>query len=998
MDYIKLLQKLDSTKNNVYVVDYKFPSVIEASYGIESFNAAYAKAVPFVAWFTCKMSSPLQVPDLIIPATEKYFPKEAIAILEKYRFVVYTGIHGSGKSIQIAKQIEKNTKEGILTIAFYKTIILKEQGKAKMGLPTIEDVVEEGKLDDSLALLSCMDSVDKTARFLFILGYLNPESPLFGKFEVMVDEPTETLTHLAIGTGTYLADHRPAASTAFGKLVHHARRTSIFDADVSPIFIDYLYELTQCKPYIIQHARKAHNETVYIWRGKSPDAMLNLGLINSLKKHPDKAFMWQTSSVAFDTEWQPDNTADYVAKHDDRKINVITPAATTDPNNENFELLSKRFDDGTTKLDLQMEKYSQEKQLVMINVASIGTSIESPFEKNFIVAPAIHSPWAVVQNMRRVRRDREIHLWVQEINTGKSHIYDSTDAEEIRKYVHKQDDCVRLDFLAHGDEIDDIPYDRIFEDFKCKLAALLNWFNHHFGQAVKALLKYKWESTLILEEEYIKQTVTEEETDEYSRNGLSLSYEVDRIRNARILAKHQAVVDAYRLNDSEYATLMQKREKLTEAEQNSKTLYEFENEYQGCIACTAEAVGEYLDRKPYKLQNQYYFLNPEKDRFKASLTVEKSVENGRRDRVDQLRKTARIAGITELHKLNFERFFHELYSAKGVTETPFDAFKKIQDGQYKWIESTVTATKEDGEEYTRYNLNLKNLAWTSLIELFESMGNKCSNVFGSKPVRSKTTGKISHYPTIKAFLENYYLELKVDEETKMHYIRFDDDRDLYFQILNKRHEDGYIENSDLVTSIGEGYHKPVTSTGKHIKVAYQHQVQNPTAKESLLELIAQSKAKGLPKNQPTDSKLQPFQPARQLDMMAMLEHSAKAEAARKRLEAMEKQKQSNVQEQENIPLIGDFGFAGGKIVKVVSLVRIGIGSYTSEGLLVEDRKRRQEKITKDKLQPASVDILVNHINTKLVKYPEDKNKFLESIREILPAKFDAVMSKIAVAA
>ncbi|WP_422665621.1 hypothetical protein ACOWPH_21570 [Anabaena sp. PCC 7938] len=921
---------------------------------IEEFNTAYSEAEDFVDYYAVKLSKPNRKPDLIIPATSKYFPSEAIKFPTGNKFAVMTGIHGAGKSHQETAQIQEATKRGIITVIFSKTIILKDQASTKKMIPTVEQVIENGyKIDgDLLAFSSCIDNPRKAESVLFHLGYLNSESPKFREIRLSFDESLQTLGHAALGTGTYVADHRASATTSLCNLIKNAAHSVLYDADIPEPLVWFFSTLTQSEPYVVQHARRSEDEQVTLWQQGSPAEMIHLGLINQMNKNPDQAFL--TLEIANDVtaNWTPSNTADLSALHSDRSTVVIDHEAINDPNNENFNLLSSRVEvDGkkVNKLDVQMAKYSQEKQSVFMNVASTGVSVESVFEKNFIVAPGVGNAFDIVQMARRLRPKNEKHLWVQP-NNNNSYIYNSTDAREIYKYLVKADKCIAADFISRGDFLQEIPVDVIFEQFQCKLAALLNWYNKHHRKATFALFKHKWGSQLIDSSEYIKD-YSEEEIAAYRQNDTELANEISEIQANRELAKNTKRVNSCDLPENEYIALKGKMEKLTEDQKDSVIKYEFKKEYEGSMPCTPEEMKDYLKLKPIKLQNQYRLLLPEADNTKLFVTAEKSAENGKRDRVDQTKKLIKGVANTELRKIGFDQFFHEIYTLIG--ESPFSKIQipKIPEGQFKWVSSVSVCSKDDGTAYNNYYIDIKNPAWMNLIKYFVSLGKICRNIYGFMPVPSQKG--ISHYQTIKLFLENYFIDL--DFSGKEYFFKIDDGRDAYFHILNKRYED--IENSDLVVGIGEGYHKPITATGEHTKAAYQYQARNPSTTETLLELIAKSKAKGLPKLE--------AKPANQVVQLTL---NLKAPVT-----PVESIKQPITPEEIKQPSIGDYALVNGMLAKITSEAALGTGNFKIPGFELETTKGTKIKEAKEKIQPASVEVLSKWINTKLARHPESKD-------------------------
>lgn len=951
---------------------------------IEAFNTSFEKSLTYVQYKTRKMVRLDRKPDLLIPATQKHFPSTLIDIPSK--FGILSGFCATGKTHQIKTRIRENNRQGILTIVFSKTITLKDQAKARLEIKTVEDVVKASMSNSAIALeafSSCMDSVIKTRNLLKKHGYLDKNSPNYGKFEIIIDEVDETGSHYAVGTETHIAKFRPLAVEAFSELAIHCHKLIICDANICPIIVNYLEELTKSKAYLIQHGKTGKGRKITVWDGETPMEMVHLGLIKNLKECPSEAVSVQTLSCSYDSKWTPKNTEELLKEYTpDRKFSIADKNTTRDPNHENFNLLSERSN-GETKLNRRMAELSRENAVFINNsVISTGTSIESIFEKDFIIAPAVGNPLGVFQKSLRVRyEEKESHIWLGHANYETTYIFNSEDPNEIKQSLNKRDEAVRLGFSEKGETIADIPYDQLFEDLKCRLAARENFFSRNFKEATIALFEL-WEFEIQTKQDYIDShrfsdswNYTEAEIADYEHNEDEKISEMYAIQESTINQELLAICSSKILDEFEFEEINNKHEKKTLEEERSITRTKFELEYEGSIECNLDEMKDYLDLKPQMLQNQFYFLNPELDHLRNIITLEKATSDneGKRDRADILKKLSRMTGFDKLRELGFERFFYELYNIKGVT--PFNNIPKIADGDFRWIKKVVTVSLEDGTTFDQIHIDLKNNDnWTNLCKLFVGLGNECRTLFGFTPGKNK-------FSILRTFLSKFFLDLCWNGQTgnsRSHFLRFDDNRDNYFQVLVNRHNlsihDSDNPQYDLIHGLGEQHIKPVTSTGKTIAQAYQD--DRIDIASNLLEAVRQSKILGAkPKPTPLFSTPQ----GRQLCI---------AEGQAERLKS---EKRTNIPEAKKDIAMGDYSFYNGKIVKVVGICQIGIENMATEGFTLEDLRRRSEKAPKAKVSAANAADIANHINTRLIRYSDDREKLLKDVQTFLPELHGSVL-------
>ncbi len=988
-------------KCNVFVI----PDKTIFSQGIEAFHDAYADALSFVDWFSVKLTTLRRKPDLVLGGD--FFPEELIQFPKGNKNAVFVGFYGTGKTYQLKAQVRHNTEEEYFSVVVVARKSLQNNlgNEHKLNLPTIEQLDRtQGEFKGfgkNLGCVLCMDSIVKMKRLLKQLGYLDSDSPKFRKFRLIIEECEQTLFHYALGTDTHIAKIRPLAVEAFSEIIIQADHCLRCDADASQITADYITDLRPFEDYIVQHPKTARGRSITVWDGITPIEMVHLGIGKNITARTDSAIMLQTLSGKDESKWIPENVEKVIECYtSDRIVSRFDSDTISNPIHENYNLLADA-DSQSSKLDRNLTELSNQKGIGIANsVFSTGISIEANFDIDAHIAPAVGSPLDVIQKLHRVRQaDKETHLWIQYANNRTTCIFDSIIPSDIKRFIIDADTRIRLNFAGKGDVIENIPFNEHFENLKCRLAARQNFFSKNFKAATLAILKHKWEYTIVGKDDYIEchsgnhsdWNYDDNEVSDYNLSESELKKVAREISKEHIQRVNTRIAELPVIDNAEFDMLSRKFNR-TKSEEELLIRKTFDNEYEGSIECSADAIKDYKDFKHIKLQNQFYFLNPELAHIKNIVEVEKSVQEGKRVRDCKL---LRVEGVDYLRDIGFKQFFDEMYTLKGKDAVPFEGIKRIPAREFKWFTKKITVDLGYGRSEDRYVLDLTNPAWSTLIKMLGglSLQKQCRPLFGFNAKAGKKGVVI--YSTVRDFLKNYWIDLKINgsKDNSYYYFTLEADRDLYFQVLDKRHnlpmgESRYL---DMAINFGEGYSKPITTTGKHIEQVYKA----GNIEETLLEAIAKSKAKGLPKEKPV---LFVSQESKQLDMMAFLKHSAKAEAARKQLEAMKNQKQSSIPDEENTPLVGDFGLANGKIVKVISTIQIEIGNYTSEGLLVEDRKRRREKISKDALQPASVDVLANYVNTKLVKYPDDQNRFLETVKEALPDKYNAVMSKIAVAA
>ncbi|MFM6004230.1 MAG: hypothetical protein ACKPA7_11845, partial [Sphaerospermopsis kisseleviana] len=250
--------------------------------------------------------------------------------------------------------------------------------------------------------------------------------------------------------------------------------------------------------------------------------------------------------------------------------------------------------------------------------------------------------------------------------------------------------------------------------------------------------------------------------------------------NQELLAKCSTKI----LTESEFEEINNKNEKRTLEEERQILRYKFDREYEGAIECSIAEMRDYIDLKPQRLQNQFYFLNPELEHLRNVVILEKAnfENNGKRDRADILRRLIRSSGYEKLRELGFDRFFHELYNVKGVT--PFNGIPKIQDGEFHWIKKIVTVTSEV-ETFDQIHIDLSkngNKNWHDLCKMFVELGNECKSLFGFTPGKTK-------FGIIKEFLSKFFISCQTNGksgDSRSYFLRFDDNRDQYFQILLNR--------------------------------------------------------------------------------------------------------------------------------------------------------------------------------------------------------------------
>ncbi|MFM6004345.1 MAG: hypothetical protein ACKPA7_12315, partial [Sphaerospermopsis kisseleviana] len=378
----------------------------------------------------------------MIPAHKQYFPSKLIDIPNKLG--ILSGFCGTGKTWQIEARVRENKRRNILTVIFSKTITLKDQAAVRLNVKSVEDVCASlsGRIE---SFSSCIDSVLKACNLLRNHGYLDKNSRNYGRFEVIIDEVDESICHYAIGTETHISKIRALAVEAFSELAINCHKLIICDANVCSIIVTYLEELTKSKAFLVQHGKTAEGRKITIWDGKDPMEMFHLGLIKNLKECPDQAFSIQTLSGDFQSKWIPKNLEELLSQYISRKISIADKSTIRDPNHENYNLLCDRTN-GQSKLDQRMSALTRENGVFLNNsVISTGTSIESQFDQDYIIAPAVGNPLGVFQKSLRIRyEEKQTHIWLGHANYDTTYIYNSEDPNEIRDHLNKMDESVRL--------------------------------------------------------------------------------------------------------------------------------------------------------------------------------------------------------------------------------------------------------------------------------------------------------------------------------------------------------------------------------------------------------------------------------------------------------------------------------------------------------------------------------------------------------------------------
>lgn len=979
-NFVRLL-KLKMAKADVRVIEAD-DSIFD---DIEAFNSAYVNAESYVKYKTRKLVRLDRKPDLFIPASEKHFPSKVIGIPSKLG--ILNGFCATGKTYQIEARVRDNTRKGILTIYFSKTITLKDQGKVRLKIKSVEEIAKASMSNGAIALeafSSCIDSVVKTRNILKKHGYLDKNSPNYGKFEIIIDEVDETISHYSIGTDTHIGQFRSIAVEAFSELAIYCHKMIICDANICPIIVSYLEELTRSRAYLAQHGKTGKGRKLFVWGGKDPMEMVHLGLIKNLKECAKEAFFVQSLSGKFDSKWIPKYIEELLKQYvPDRVCSIADRNTIRDPKHENFNLLSERLKDGDTKLNCRMAELSR-KNAVFINnsVISTGTDVKAVFEKDFIIAPAVGNPLGVFQKSLRVRPDKETHIWLGHANYETTYIFNSEDPNRIKQALNDRDEYVRLGFESKGETIADIPHDQLFEDLKCRLAARENFFSRNFKEATIALFEL-WEFEVLTKDDYIELhrfsdgwNYTENELDAYRDSEEEKRSEMYEIQDNGINEELGAICSSKVLSEFEFEEITRKNEKKTLEEERAITRTKFESEYAGKIECSVAEMRDFLDLKPQMLQNQFYLLNPELDHVRNVVILERSTSDneGKRDRADVLKKLARMKGLDLLREQGFDRFFFELYNVKG--STPFNNVPRFADGDFKWIHKVVKVS--DGDDvFEQIHIDLKSEIWINLCKFFAGYGDECRALFGFTPGKGK-------FLTLKTFLGKFWIDLLFHQEkkSKSYFFRFDDNRDVYFDDLFNRHNLSIHSASnpqyDLIHGLGEGLIKPVTSTGGIISQAYRDdRIDTAT---NLLEAIRQSKVLG-EKPRPMFSTPQ----GRQLLFVTGRESENDLKDGTRGFF------DKKTPEPRKELVIGDFSFYNGKVVKVVGICQIGVGSMAVDGFVLEDLKRTKEKAPKSLVTSATAADIACHLK-KLIRFPDDREKLLRDVKTFLPELYDSVLS------
>lgn len=84
----------------------------------------------------------------------------------------------------------------------------------------------------------------------------------------------------------------------------------------------------------------------------------------------------------------------------------------------------------------------------------------------------------------------------------------------------------------------------------------------------------------------------------------------------------------------------------------------------------------------------------------------------------------------------------------------------------------------------------------------------------------------------------------------------------------------------------------------------------------------------------------------------------------------------------------------GKLVKIIAETKMGVSPYIVDGYIVENMKRLQSKIERNRLKPATIPVLLDWIETKLALLPKERDSFLNDIRVCLPEMYKQIIASI----